>query len=92
MLEPDANATNKVPITQAIKAFLAVCTFSGAPAAVKYKIPATTQPINTTEPPIVTKVSLSFPAIAVKVEPSPKAVAGRNIALNKIKDNIFLFT
>jgi len=87
-----ANTTNNVPITQAIMAPLAICIFSGLPAATRYKIPAIIQPITTIDPPIVTAVSLSFAVISVKVVVADTNNVGDNIATSVVKNNVFLFT
>lgn len=90
-----ANAINAVPITQYIRAFFAVPILSGAPCAVRYKIPAIIQPITTMVVPTafaVVSILVNTASGAVPVD-CPKATTGKaNMATNKIKKNVVLFT
>ncbi len=88
---PIAKAIINVPITQAIKAFLAIPVFSGLPAEVRYKIPVITQPITTIGVAASTATVETFVTISFKV--NPKATRGEATAtVEKVKNNIFLFT
>ena len=91
--DPTANTANTVPITQATTAFLAIPILSGAPAAVRYKIPAITQPTTTIGIAISVAAVSTLHAILPKVSPPANAKEGNTTnAANNTVPNIFLFT
>ena len=75
--DPTANTANTVPITQATTAFLAIPILSGAPAAVRYKIPAITQPTTTIGIAISVAAVSTLHAILPKVAPPANAKEGK---------------
>lgn len=80
-----------VPPIEVNKAILALVSPEGSPCADKNKMPVIIQQITTIHVPTVVITPATFATMPTIVRAAPKATAGKNKAVNKIKYNIFLF-
>ena len=80
-----------VPIMQAIRAFFAVPSLSGAPAAVRYKMPVIIQPIITMAAPSSSVIVVND-LIVLQAEEAKAIIGAIKTTANKIRNNVFLFT